>query len=425
MERCYAGAARREITPPLGKNLAGNPVDRPGPAERVDSPLYARVLAVGSGRAQALLIGLDVMAADRAFVSGLRREIAARHGLPAESVMVWAIHTHGGPAGLLRDLGGLDGPPDEPLLATLQEQVLGAVGEALDRLAPARIGVSQGEVTGVGANRRRPDGPMNPTATVLRVDHEDGAALAFLLHYTCHPTLGNFEHAYTADYPGYALAQLETAAPGAVGLFANGAAGDISTRFTRRALGNGEARRIGGLLAEGAGAIYRSIVPAPDLQVATAVEQTLLTLRPFPPAAALRAAEQQAAAAASAGRSRGLGPGEQRVLDINLVGARMARMFAEALPGDALPAEVQALAVDGLTLVGVPGELFVELGRMITGAVAGPAAVVGYANGYAGYLMDPAAAEQGGYEALTALVSPAEVLRLVELAKTAARRVAG
>ena len=412
MTELLGGVARLEITPPLGKPLSGNPVDRPGKAERVDSPLWVRTLSLRSGDRRVVLAGLDLLAVDHLLAADIRTDLEERLRVPGDQVMLWATHTHGGPAGLLRACPAVDGPFDRPLYDAVRAAVLAAVGEAIAREQPVRLGVGQSEVRGIGTNRVDPAGPMNATCTVLRVDRTDGEPLAALVHYACHPTLGNFELAYSADYPGYALQALEAAVPGVVGLFANGASGDVSTRFTRRGLGDPEARRIGGMLGDAAIGIYRSIRTAPGCELRSLSRRITLRLRRYPPLEVLQAAEEAAARAAAAGRAAGLDAASQRSLDIKLVGARMARVMAASRPGDSLPAEVQAVRIGDLVMVGIPGEMFAETGNAILGSLPRPAVVVGYANGYLGYLVPRSEAQSDSYESQIALVEADEVARL-------------
>ncbi|MFA0765021.1 MAG: hypothetical protein XFASWVDF_002767, partial [Candidatus Fervidibacter sp.] len=61
--------------------------------------------------------------------------------------------------------------------------------------------------------------------------------------------------------------------------------------------------------------------------------------------------------------------------------------------------EVQVIALGELALVGVSGELFVSLGLRIKRSSPFPFTfIVGYANGYNGYLTPEEAWKQGGYE---------------------------
>jgi hypothetical protein len=61
--------------------------------------------------------------------------------------------------------------------------------------------------------------------------------------------------------------------------------------------------------------------------------------------------------------------------------------------------EVQVIALGELALVGISGELFVSLGLLIKRSSPFPFTfIVGYANGYNGYLTPEEAWKQGGYE---------------------------
>ena len=79
-----------------------------------------------------------------------------------------------------------------------------------------------------------------------------------------------------------------------------------------------------------------------------------------------------------------------------------------ALPAGAIPTtlDLDAWTLDDLALVMIPGELFASLGRRITAATRGQTLVLGYGNGYVGYLADRAAHEVGTYEARASPYSP-------------------
>src|SRR5262249_6046886 len=66
-------------------------------------------------------------------------------------------------------------------------------------------------------------------------------------------------------------------------------------------------------------------------------------------------------------------------------------------------AEVQAIQLGDLVLVGVPGELFAALGLQIKQcAPAQHTIVLGYTNGNIGYIPTRAAYDKGGYEITSA-----------------------
>ena len=73
-----------------------------------------------------------------------------------------------------------------------------------------------------------PDGPMDPTVGVIRVDHLNGKPMAVLFSYGCHTvTMGPRFLGLSPDYPGPARDVIEHAT-GALAIFLQAAAGDIN-----------------------------------------------------------------------------------------------------------------------------------------------------------------------------------------------------
>jgi hypothetical protein len=67
--------------------------------------------------------------------------------------------------------------------------------------------------------------------------------------------------------------------------------------------------------------------------------------------------------------------------------------------------EVQAIRVGDTTIVGLPGEPFVDFGLRIREQLPGPTFVAGYTNNLIGYIPTPKAFENGGYETTAGWVS--------------------
>jgi len=68
-------------------------------------------------------------------------------------------------------------------------------------------------------------GPVDHTVPVMTVGRTDGAVVAILFGYACHPTTLNFTK-WCGDYPGFAQLALEKKHPGATALFVNTCGGD-------------------------------------------------------------------------------------------------------------------------------------------------------------------------------------------------------
>jgi hypothetical protein len=80
-------------------------------------------------------------------------------------------------------------------------------------------------------NSPNPDGPVDQSVPVLRVDGEDGKLRAVLFGYACHKTsLALYK--WNAEYAGYAQEFVQANHPGTVALFMMGCGGD-QNRYPR------------------------------------------------------------------------------------------------------------------------------------------------------------------------------------------------
>jgi hypothetical protein len=388
-----AGVARVEITPPPGLDLTGF-IARENPSTGLRDPLYARALVLDDERRQIALVSCDLLGFASELVADIRARVAVATGIPGPQVMLTATHTHAGPATLfLQDCGA----PDPGYLQQLEEQVATAVRLAQTRLRPATLNLGWGAATDGVHNRRVPGGVVDPAVGVLRIEeaNSSGAALAVVVNFACHPTcLHTDNRRISADYPGAVTAAVE-AATGAVCLFLTGAIGDIGPE------GRGEASltRIGRAVAEEVQRVLpeTTALDAPWLDT----EGEILEL----PFATLPTRPQLLAAREDLGSAVLVHEGSNRPVE-----ARMARAMvgwterileqikAGALP-PTTPAEIHILHLGAMVIVGVPGELFAELGLAIQAQLAPhPVFVCGFANGDIGYIPTRAAYSQGGYE---------------------------
>lgn len=386
------GVARVDITPPAGLAMTGY-IARLGYAVGAHDPLYAKALIFDDGQQRAALISCDVLAFDRHFVAATRAAIERQTGFPGANVLIACTHTHAGPATIfLRDCGEVD----RAWVEELRRRLVAVLAAALEDLQPARVGFGRGYLADRSQNRRQPGDVMDPEVGVLRVDRADGRPLAVALNFACHPTtLGPDNLLYSADYPGYTARQIE-ATTGAIALFLTGAIGDVGPAQ----VGDyAAAEALGGAVANAALVVLPQIACRADARVAVASETLELPLLSFP---SLREVEQAARAsrvhlqAAEAAGEVILARIQRAMLgwaEDTLAGLRLNSLART------VAAEVQVIRVGDVWLVGVPGELFVELGLAIKrGLQPQPAFICGYANDDIGYLPARSAYARGGYE---------------------------
>ncbi|NKB70388.1 MAG: T9SS type A sorting domain-containing protein [Candidatus Latescibacteria bacterium] len=247
-----AGVARVDISPravvdvPMSGYTHGYDIRSQG----LHDSLFARVVVLEDGETAVALASLDLIGLNVDFNPWAGR---LPRLLRAEGLAGWLMvstHTHGGPRVL--DLGepyGTDRtwPEGDPYTTWMEDRLVAAVQAARANLQPVRLSVGQGRV-GFSFNRRLPRadgtvemiwgraaefdpdqlGPTDPEVGVVRIDDLDGKPLAVLFNYACHAVvLGGGNRLLTADFPGYAMGHVEEQVPGAIGLFLQGAAGDL------------------------------------------------------------------------------------------------------------------------------------------------------------------------------------------------------
>ena len=94
MSTLKAGAARVDISPPPGTQLAGD-IGRFRPTNEIRDPLYASALAMeDAGGKRFCVLSLDLTILIKRWVDPIRQGAAERYGLDPDALMVCATQTH-------------------------------------------------------------------------------------------------------------------------------------------------------------------------------------------------------------------------------------------------------------------------------------------------------------------------------------------
>ena len=238
-----AGAAKVIITPEKLMWMSGyGGRNKPAEGKLIDLWAKAVVLEDAKGR-RAALVTLDLVGIDREVGLRIRRALEDKYGLKLEQTALATSHTHCGPVvgGNLIAMYTLDESQKqliEDYAVTLEQKVTAAVGQAIERLAPASIAWGNGQAT-FAVNRRnnkeaevpklreqgRLVGPVDYDVPVLSVRDGEGKLTAVVFGYACHATVMGF-YQWSGDYPGFAQLALEEAHPDAVALFWAGCGAD-------------------------------------------------------------------------------------------------------------------------------------------------------------------------------------------------------
>ena len=284
---CTFGVARRDVTPPVGIYARSWGAATHEVAEGIHRPLTATaaVLAPLDGNGPELaLVALDIgwlqYAPDEL---GLRATIQERTGLDEQQLLVSMSHTHAAANAnsQLEDRPGVE--LIQPYLDGLAQHITEAILEARAGRVEAHVTYGYGRC-GLATNRDywddaagrfacgyNPGVPADDTLLVGRVTGGDGAVLATLFNYACHPTtLAWANRLLSPDYIGAAREVLETAF-GAPALFFHGASGELAPRDdyvgdaavadrNGRQLGHAAAAAIEALPPAGTRFVYTGIV---------------------------------------------------------------------------------------------------------------------------------------------------------------------
>ena len=387
-----AGAAQVDITPPPGIPLTGF-LSRLGPSTGIHDCLFARALTLDTGGRQVMLIVCDLLALDAPFVSATRAAIRDATGIPKNNIMIACTHTHSGPATIfLRDCREVD----TTYLDSLRLRLVNAAQDAVSNLHEAKVGAGRGQVDKGVLNRRQPGRPIDPDLDVISFQDEAGKYLAILVNYACHPVcLDHTNRLISADYPGYLSRTLQEQTH-AVVLFTNSAAGDINPE---RMGSFAFAEDLGGALATETLRVLDTL-EYQDTAVLLVTGETLDLPLQLPPTSdeieqkvfEYRQGLVEAEAAGDVLK------GKLHKAMLGWAEATLAGVLRGNVPAY-VPAELQVICLGEVMLVGIPGELFSELGKEIKSSTSmRQVTVLGYTNNDIGYIPTSQAYAQGGYE---------------------------
>jgi hypothetical protein len=402
------GAGRVLVTPAPGAWMAGYPptlhevegfpdnirgfVGRKEPAKGAHDPLWAKAVVLDDGRQRIGIVSIDTLIVLGDWTHSVRAEVASRSGIAPSNLLINTTHTHSAP-----DVFGLHSERNEALEAQLARGVIAAVEAACAGLVDGAVGLGRGRVGEIAINRRDTADEIDQELAVLRIDGPDGSPLAVVAKAACHPVVLDYSNLlYSADICAAMYTTVESAYPGALCLYLNGCAGNINPAafpFSERRniyidqtaenypvyWGSfEEAARIGRILGYEALRVAEATATRRDVSLGAAIQPAVLPLKSV----------------------------AERELFVRFFG--MPAHFAErALRAAALETEVQMLAIGETTILALPGEPFMELGRAIKQRLpARDVVVLGYSNDDVRYIL-PAFAYRGDrYETFGTWLAP-------------------
>ncbi len=397
------GCAKVNITPPLGITLIGS---KGQPSDAVMDDLYAKAMVLSDGVTTVAIVAADLLYTPLEDITNpVRAAIGEKTGIPGSHVMVCATHTHSGPEVFARTKVPQEGrlpasEVDQSYVQVLIRKIADAAMIAHHNMQDVRIGAATGSLPEVLYNRRpvmkdglvkmaftippevaatrkieRTDdgdtritftlaaeeepltfGPIDPAVLALRMEDTEGRVVGSLIGFGCHPVsiYPYLSTTISADYPAFATRVVEQM-EGGTSLFVLGLAGNTvplqrgpePCEDIGKALGGEVLRRL------------QLLSTTNDVTLKTASKEITLPIKRDP----------------SADDPHG------------------------TQTPDHITTEIQVLKLGALYVLGLPGEVLVEVGLAIKQeAAVENLFIVTLANDAVGYVCHAEAYERGGYE---------------------------
>lgn len=408
------GFAKTDITPRVGVPLCGFGPFLNRVSKRIRDRLWARAMAVEVGDTRAVVVSCDLVGIVAEDTEKVRSMVSDAMGLPREALLINCSHTHSGPDTCPTRIGW--GGYDPPYMELLPQRIAKAAIAALSNLRDAILSHAEVPCEGMGLNRVydqdappledvlredwRPGKPelTDTTCHVLKAESE-GSLLGYVSYFGCHPVCCCQEtQAIHGDYAGVATNLLEREHPGAVGLFLQGAEGDVNScvvhKPERDAL-----LALDVIAARYARSVRHGLAAAEPLAVdaiGCRLSEETFSHRPWTEADLRRrlASEEETIYAEDASD-------EDRTYRMAVVRAiALRRLLAAIKRGDPLtrPTQLQGIRIGPLALLGTPFEVFQAIKNDVVKQAASPIPLVlSVTNDSCGYAFDRTEAQRGGY----------------------------
>jgi hypothetical protein len=362
-----------------------------------DAPLRVQSVVISNDKTKICLVTCDVIYLHRDFLDDVSDEIETLYGIPFENIMFSASHSHAAP--YQKDWS--DTTADQTFNQILRNAIIEAVGQANKKLQSSgemdyyfgqsyakvgqnsRVILEDGSALWVPCECRfgynRPTGPFDAELPVLAFKDKQGKQEIILFNHSTH-NIGSNGNGHSPCFYGLASQEIEREL-GVIVAFLPGAFGSthvfncisVEERISRikdginRALAKAEKRKIDRLVS--------------------VKKEFEFTIRTFD--------EEQQQKAVSDYCNRWFGDGAAQVIQT----FKDRRDALEPQQGEKQKTWLQVMLIGDIAFVGVPCELFAELGMEIKRrSPFRYTYVVGIANDYIGYMPDKEAFDLGGYQ---------------------------
>ncbi len=248
----HIGFGKVEVTPNEPVRLSGY-ASRDKPHEGVADPLFARAMALSESAPESVspgdkqpntasqrpatrvIVSVDSIAVVASMTQRISEVLEKEYGISRSDFVLCSTHSHAAPhaSSGLTNLYRTPLSPEETAAidrnsARIEQGILKAVAEAMNKRKPARLAIGQ-STANFAVNRRvlkdgvwsnfgiQADGPVDRRVQVMRAVGADGKLLGAAFMYACHcTTLGPSFNQVSADWAGLSASQMEREIEGTV-----------------------------------------------------------------------------------------------------------------------------------------------------------------------------------------------------------------
>lgn len=397
-----AGFAKVDITPTGSVPMAGY-IARTSPSVGVHDPLFARCFLLYGEKERGAIVVLDLLGITTRWVKVIQQLAEETADIPQANVLVTCTHTHSGPAGFTSLPWSTKAPP---FVEETLERLRTGFELAAEAAIPVEVGINMRLVPAIGGHRTIPDRFVDQTLWTLAFRRK-GRVSGVLANFPCHSTVLGADNLFiSGDLFGAAAAEAEQElGPGTVVAITIGAAGDVSTRFTRREQTFAEVKRLGSRLGKAVVGATRHMEYHTNVPLIFQRRRVWLPYKALPSLGEVAQTVTQLKEQLAHLRKKGQREAALRVIETRLEGAKLLEsLVLKAEPVRGVEAELFGIRIGAAVLIGVPGEPFNELGwvlRQKWTTRGFHVAVAGLSGGDLGYFPTREAVEESWYEALS------------------------
>ena len=419
-----AGFAEREYTPAEGP-IPGQIKGHYGKGKL--TPLMAHAAVIESQGAKAVLLSLDLIFVTVDWANALRERIAKVLKISTDNIFVHTTHTH---TGCQTDVRCWGCPANPDALIPVAEAAMQAVIAANEQLAEVKMGCARtyetrfafcrdffttdGKVvTNPGwVDPEKLVGPISDidsSVNVMRFDDMEGFPLCFVVNYALHLDTNAHPDKFDADYAGSMREALRRRfGRDVVVVFLNGCCGNINhfdfKSYSHKKTHVHPKTYSSWHIGEGLAQTIQNMTPAPLPRAGEILIQGRYCT--FPTARRYATPERKEWAKKMLAHVEAKKAAGEKFNDHD---RQCAEMYLEENPDETprlMDIGVHVLQIGEIVFVGLPGEIFSEIGLKIKALSPFPhTVVVELADGWHGYIAPDFVMRAGCYESIYSNIS--------------------